>query len=213
MLETIKIKDIPLGDEAEQPESAAEARRRREKERRLIRKCQEGDLVAFETLVRRYEKKVYWIAFNLVGDPEDAQDLAQEAFLRVFKAINRFKLQYNFYTWLYRIVVNLAIDHLRKKGKQQKVSLEECPVDPPMDEHLGPERNLGNVELRGQIQAVLNSLPPKYKTVIVLRDIHEMSCAEISKIIHCTSATTRWRLHKAREMFKERWTRRLTRSA
>lgn len=195
-------------EEQERQETAAEARRRREEERALIRRCQEGDLDAFQTLVRRYEKKVYWIAFNLVGDVEDAQDLAQEAFLRVFKAIERFKLQYNFYTWLYRIVVNLAIDHLRKKGKQQKVSLEECPVDPPLDETAAPDRNLKNTELRGQIQAVLDSLPAKYKTVIVLRDIHEMSCAEISKIIHCTSATTRWRLHKAREMFKERWARR-----
>jgi RNA polymerase sigma-70 factor (ECF subfamily) len=185
------------------PESAAEIKERRDEERRLIQACQEGDLDAFGDLVRRYEKKVYWIAFNLVGDAEDAQDLAQEAFLRVFKAIERFKLQYNFYTWLYRIVVNLAIDHLRKHGKQQKVSLEECPVDPPT--FAGPERHLENIELESRIQSVLDSLPPKYKTVIVLRDIHEMPCAEISKIIHCTNATTRWRLHKAREMFKERW--------
>ena len=189
-------------------ESADEARRRRERARALIRLCQDGDIEAFELLVRRYEKKVYWIAFNLVGDVEDARDLAQEAFLRVFKAIGRFKLQYNFYTWLYRIVVNLAIDHLRKKGKQQKVSLEECQVDPPLGEDAAPERDLRNTELAAQIQAVLGSLPAKYKTVIVLRDIHEMSCAEISKIIHCTNATTRWRLHKAREMFKERWARR-----
>lgn len=204
MLQAIEdIKEAELAQE----ETAAEAKRRREEERALIRRCQDGDIDAFESLVKRYEKKVYWIAFNLVGDVEDAQDLSQEAFLRVFKAIGRFKLQYNFYTWLYRIVVNLAIDHLRKKGKQQKVSLEECPVDPPM-EGGAPEAGLDNVELSGQIQAVLDSLPAKYKTVIVLRDIHEMSCAEISKIIHCTSATTRWRLHKAREMFKERWARR-----
>jgi RNA polymerase sigma-70 factor (ECF subfamily) len=194
--------------EEERQESADEARRRREEERALIRRCQDGDLGAFQSLVRSYEKKVYWIAFNLVGDVEDAQDLAQEAFLRVFKAIGRFKLQYNFYTWLYRIVVNLAIDHLRKKSKQQKVSLDECSLDPPLDDGAAPDRNMKNTDLRRQIQAVLGSLPAKYKTVIVLRDIHEMSCEEISKIIHCTSATTRWRLHKAREMFKERWARR-----
>lgn len=204
MLETMDFAKRGVGDDL--PESAAENRRRREEEKALIEACQAGDLAAFETLVRRYEKKVYWIAFNLVGDTEEAHDLGQEAFLRVFKALGRFKTQYNFYTWLYRIVVNLAIDHLRKKGKQQKLSLDECPTEPTTEG--GPESDLGNAELRVQIQEVLDSLPPKYKTVLTLRDIHEMSCGEISRIIHCTNATTRWRLHKAREMFKERWARR-----
>lgn len=187
--------------------STDESLLRHQEEKALIEACQGGDLGALETLVKAYEKKVYWIAYNLVGDQEDAHDLAQEAFLRVYKAIGRFKTQYNFYTWLYRIVVNLAIDHLRKKSKQQRTSLEDCTDEPAVEN--GPEEALRSSELREQIRLVLDSLPAKYKTVIVLRDIHEMSCEEISKIIHCTNATTRWRLHKAREMFKERWERRI----
>lgn len=183
--------------------AAAQAERTRAEERELIRRCQDGVPGAFDDLVRRYERKVYWIAFNLVGDQEDARDLQQEAFLRVFKAIGRFKLQYNFYTWLYRIVVNLSIDQLRRRSKQEKVSLDDGPAE--VAGMGGPEIDLRNSELGTRIQTVLNLLPAKYKTVIVLRDIHEMSCEEISKIIHCTNATTRWRLHKAREMFKERW--------
>jgi RNA polymerase sigma-70 factor (ECF subfamily) len=172
-------------------------------DKQLVRACQAGDMHAFETLVNRYQKKVYWIAYNFVGDAQDAMDLAQEAFIRVYRSLNRFDQRYNFYTWLYRIVVNLSIDLLRKRKKHEAVSLDEFPVDPEIE--LSPSRPLANAELKGQIEKVLNALPTKYKTVIVLRDVHELSCEEIAKIIGCTNATTRWRLHKAREMFKERW--------
>ena len=172
-------------------------------DKELVRACQAGDMKAFETLVTRYQKKVYWIAYNFVGDAEDATDLAQEAFIRVYRSLNRFDQKYNFYTWLYRIVVNLAIDHLRKRKKHESVSLDEFPVDPEIE--ADPDKPLANAELREQIEKVLNALPQKYKTVIVLRDVHELSCEEIAKIIDCTNATTRWRLHKARELFKERW--------
>lgn len=172
-------------------------------DKELVRLCQKGDMRAFETLVNRYQKKVYWIAYHFVGDAEDATDLAQEAFIRVYRSIDKFDQKYNFYTWLYRIVVNLSIDLLRKRKKHEAVSLDEFPVDPEVD--ANPTRPLANAELREQIEKVLNALPQKYKTVIVLRDIHELSCEEIAKIIDCTNATTRWRLHKAREMFKERW--------
>lgn len=175
---------------------------RLEKER--IVAAQGGDMKAFEALVKEYEKRVFWVAFNLVNNVEDAKDISQDAFLRVFKAINRFDLKYNFYTWLYRIVVNLAIDSLRKKGKQNNVSLEEFPAD-PTEPAKGPEALMMCSELGQKINGVLNTMPEKYKTVILLRDVHEMSCDEIAEIIDCTNATTRWRLHKAREIFREKW--------
>jgi RNA polymerase sigma-70 factor, ECF subfamily len=171
----------------------------------LVRACQKGDMRAFETLVTRYQKKVYWIAYNFVGDAEDAKDLAQEAFIRVYRSIDRFDQKYNFYTWLYRIVVNLSIDLLRKRKKHDAVSLDDFPIDPEVE--MSPARPIANAELKEQIEKVLNALPQKYKTVIVLRDVQELPCEEIAKIIGCTNATTRWRLHKAREMFKERWER------
>jgi RNA polymerase sigma-70 factor, ECF subfamily len=174
-------------------------------DKELVRACQKGDMRAFETLVTRYQKKVYWIAYNFVGDAEDATDLAQEAFIRVYRSLDRFDQKYNFYTWLYRIVVNLSIDLLRKRKKHEAVSLDEFPVDPEVE--MNPARPLANEELKAQIEKVLNALPQKYKTVIILRDVQELACEDIAKIIGCTNATTRWRLHKAREMFKERWDR------
>jgi RNA polymerase sigma-70 factor (ECF subfamily) len=184
----------------ERPEVPAE---RREEEKALILAAQRGDLQAFEALVHRYEKKVYWIAFNLVGDENDARDLTQDTFLRVFKSIDRFRTEFNFYTWIYRITVNLSIDLLRRKGKFIKSSLDEAEVDPPV--HEDPAAPLEQEDLKAQVQATLDALPAKYKTVLVLRDLHELSCEEISAIIHCTNATTRWRLHRARELFRARW--------
>ena len=176
------------------------------REKDYIVAAQGGDMEAFEALVKEYEKRVFWVAFNLVNNVEDARDIAQDAFLRVFKAIGRFDLKYNFYTWLYRIVVNLAIDFLRRKGKQAKVSLDDFPTD-PAESAKGPEDVMRNVEMGEKITAVLDSMPEKYKTVILLRDVHEMSCEAIAEVIGCTNATTRWRLHKAREIFREKWDR------
>ena len=196
---------LDAGAATEAAETPAERRRRREEEDALIRAAQGGDLDAFGRLVQSYERKVYWVAYSLVGDKEDAADLSQEAFLRVFRSLDRFQTQYNFYTWLYRIVVNLAIDHLRKRGKQQSVSLEEFATD--VTEDVPVEMPSDVAERRARIAATLDAMPPKYKTVLVLRDIHDLSCEDIGKIIHCTNATTRWRLHKARELFREIWER------
>ena len=165
-----------------------------------LARARQGDRQAFAGLVRRYQRRVYSAALHILGNHGDADDVTQEAFIRVYRSLNRFDQRYNFYTWLYRIVVNLAIDHLRKRKKHEAVSLDEFPVDPEVD--VNPAKPLANAELREQIERVLNTLPPKYKTVIILRDVHELSCEEIAKIINCTNATTRWRLHKARELFK-----------
>ncbi|MEZ6195190.1 MAG: sigma-70 family RNA polymerase sigma factor [Planctomycetota bacterium] len=176
-----------------------------EAERELIRAVQAGDHAAFETLVKTYEQKVFWVAYNFLGNTEDARDVAQDSFMRVFKAIDRFDLRFNFYTWLYRIVVNLSIDRIRKKSKRATVSIEDFPTD-PADERT-PEDAFRETEKGRKILEVLDELPTKYRTMIVLRDIEELSCEEIAVIIGCTNATTRWRLHRARELFKERWER------
>jgi len=175
----------------------------------LIARCREGEENACRTLVRRYEKKAFWIAFEMVGDRDDALDIVQEAFVRVFRSIDRFDTRKNFYTWLYRIVTNLCIDSLRKTPKSRAVSLDG--IVESVSRGDSPRDSLEKRELGHQIHRILSVLPPKYKAMIVLRDIEGHSCKDIAKIVGCSHANVRWRLHKARRMFQELWGRQIDR--
>lgn len=172
----------------------------------LIARCQASDQAAYQALVQRYQKKAFWIAYEMVNDKEEARDIVQEAFVRVYKAIDRFDKSKNFYTWLYRIVTNLCIDSLRKVPKTKTVSIEG--ISEALPRGNSPRESLEKRELGTQIDKILSVLPQKYKTMIVLRDVEGHSCIEISEILGCSHANVRWRLHKARKMFKELWERR-----
>ncbi len=185
-------------------EEGAEVRaRRRAAEKALILKAQQGSLEAFEELVRQYERRVYFIARSMIGDPVQARDITQESFLRVWQGLARFKLEYNFYTWLYRIVVNLCIDHLRKHGRFKSHDLEEC--EERLTDGPDPLDVAEQHEVAERVEAVLNRLPVKYRMILVLRDMQGLDCDEVSRIIQCTPATTRWRLHRARTLFRTLW--------
>ncbi|MBI4566742.1 MAG: sigma-70 family RNA polymerase sigma factor [Planctomycetes bacterium] len=171
----------------------------------LIQRCQKGHEGAFRELMERYQRRTYWIAHNMLNNYDLAQDISQEAFIRVFRNLRNFDVKKNFYTWLYQIVVNLCIDHLRKMSHGRTVDLDEVGGLPD-DEKRNPHEESGRAELRGRVQKTLDRLPPKYKAVIMLRDIQGFSCEEISEIVGCTNATTRWRLHRARKLFKALWT-------
>ena len=174
----------------------------------IIRACQQGDEEAFAELVSRYQDKAFWVAYNLVGNTEESRDVAQEAFVRIFRALDRFDFNMSFYTWLYRIVTNLAIDRLRKLKKHRPIGLtgmEEIIRDPAVDGQ--PSSRLEKEELKTTVRRVLKTLPDKYKTILVLRDIEGLSCKEIASIIGASHATVRWRLHTARKLFKEKWER------
>ena len=170
----------------------------------LIRKCQLGHGEAFRELFDRYQRRTYWIAHNMLSNYDTAQDISQEAFLRVFRNIHRFDVKKNFYTWLYQIVVNLCIDHMRRASHSRAVDLEDVGPGLP-DAGNDPRESTGRTELRGRVQAALDRLPPKYKAVLTLRDIQGFSCEEIAEIVGATNATVRWRLHRARKLFKSAW--------
>jgi RNA polymerase sigma-70 factor (ECF subfamily) len=174
----------------------------------LVQRTLAGDQGAFESLVRRYEERAWWAAYHLLGDAEEARDIAQEAFLRAYKALARFDFGMSFYTWLYRIVVNLSIDAMRKRSRLRPVSLDDIPgglSKPDADD--APGQRMESDETASRVREVLAKLPEKYRTVMTLRELDGLSCKEIASIVKSTHATVRWRLHIARRMFKEHWDR------
>lgn len=180
-------------------------------DRELVEKARKGDELAFEELVNRYRERLFWVAFNMVGNREEARDISQEAFVRVFKSLDRYDPRYNFYTWLYQIAANICIDHLRKRGSASLVSLEGLSTETykfePPGELGAPEEGMERRELVEQIQRILDKLPVKYKTVLIMRDLEGVHCREIARIMRCTYPTLRWRLFQARRLFKEAWER------
>ena len=177
----------------------------------LIRRAQQGDERAFEDLVLRNQQRAWRVARNLVPTDEDAQDLAQEAFVRVYKNLANFDFDHGFTTWLYRIVTNLAIDHLRRRRPVTSTTNSEEGesdfdlVDP---DALQPSEGLEKLELADEVRATLASLAPHFQSVLVLREMEGLPCNEIATIVGATHVTVRWRLHRGRRLFQEEWERR-----
>ena len=180
----------------------------------IIRHCQQNDQRAYTALVEKYQDRAFWVAYNMVGNAEEARDVIQEAFVRVFRAIQRFDFNMSFYTWLYRIVSNLSIDHLRKMKRRRPVRLDDLgDKASEFVEQVSPSARIEESEVKREVHAVLDKLPPNYKNVIVLRDIEGLSCKEIAAVTGARHPTVRWRLHTARKLFKEKWNRHQSRTA
>jgi RNA polymerase sigma-70 factor (ECF subfamily) len=185
----------------------------REAEHELIRRAQAGEEAAFEALVRSHQRLAFGIAKSMVASEEDARDLAQEAFLRVFRNLARFDFEHPFATWLHRIVTNLAIDHLRKRRLVLSGGRAEDGDDPPEHEvadedQPAPSERLEALETALQVREVIESLAPHFQTVLVLRELQGLPCTEIAEIVGATHVTVRWRLHRGRKLFQEEWERR-----
>lgn len=193
------------------PKSATQ--RSADEDRVLIEKARYGDPVAFENLVAKYQDRCVAIARRFLYDEDGARDVAQEAFLRLYKTLDRYDPAQRFYTWFYRIVVHLAIDHMRRlKHVPRRLG--------DWDEHVhgvaDPRRVSGGTvpggaerieagERRGQIEEILARLPRKYRMLLVLRDMEGFTSKEIAEVAHWNHATVRWRLHRARKLFREAW--------
>lgn len=176
----------------------------------LIAKSQQGDVEAFGELVSIYEKQVYTVAYRFMGNPEDASDLTQEAFVRAFRAISRFRGEASFKTWIYHIVANVCRDELRKRKKQAVVSLDAPIVTDDgyitreqEDWSLAPERVYESIELQETIQQLLNQLIPEYRQVLVLREIQGFTYEEIANILECSLGTVKSRINRARKALRD----------
>jgi len=176
----------------------------------LIAKSQQGDVEAFGELVAIYEKQVYSVAYRFMGNPEDASDLAQEAFVRAFRAIKSFRGEASFKTWLYHIIANVCRDELRKRKRQPVVSLDAPIVTEDGfiareqdDWSLAPERVYESIELQETLQKLLNQLTPEYRQVLVLREIQGFTYEEIAQILECSLGTVKSRINRARKALRD----------
>ena len=173
---------------------------------RLVERSREGDDEAFGTLVGRYEGKLVRVLARLVRDDESARDLAQETFWKVYNRLDRFDTARRFGPWLFRVGVNLALDALRR-NPPPTTSIDQGHDGGQAADLVDPDPRTA-ADTAQEVRHVLDRLPPEYRTVLVLRDLEGFSSAEVAAIVERQEATVRWRLARAREMFRQHWERR-----
>ena len=167
--------------------------------RELLAACRRGDPRAFEEVVRLTHRQVYTQAFRLVGDRQDAEDVAQDAYLRVFRGLAGFRGDAQFETWLYRIVANAAMSHLRRLGRFGDVLGEEdTRADAPSSLRL-EEQAMD----RHALTAALGALPLSSRVVVILKDVYGLSCQDIGEEIGISEGAVKVRLHRARKRLKD----------
>ncbi len=168
---------------------------------RLLELAGQGDRSALHELVLRHRRRIERLALVIVGRPEAACDIAQEAFVRMLQALDKLDPERGLKAWLDRVVVNLAVDHLRRRKRRAHLSL------PILTEPVQPERDdkSDRQALRERVYAALDRMPTKYRTVLVLRDLEGCQVGEIAELLRRRPGTVRWRLSVARRMFRRLW--------
>lgn len=176
----------------------------------LIQAAQTGHTEGFTLLVRRYEQRLFRSMTRISGSPEDAEDICQEAFTRAWRAISKFRGESQFYSWVFRIALNL----LRSSKRQLKstVSLDavrEAIGDDLEDQRadVDPSHNLQVRDQQRVVQAAMDAMEESFRTVLVLTDLEEMSYEEIARVVDCPVGTVRSRIHRARQEFRGRMER------
>jgi RNA polymerase sigma-70 factor (ECF subfamily) len=173
----------------------------------LVRRCQQGDTTAFNDLVTRYRGKVFAMIYNMVHNEQDAWDLAQDGFLKAWKSIARFRGQSSFYTWLYRIMMNVTIDSLRRKQVTGEMEFDDSIGLPNVDPHAStvpraaimPQDKVTGDEIRCRIDAAIARLSPEHRAVILMREIDGLEYQEIADSLECSIGTVMSRLFYARK--------------
>ncbi|SMC73163.1 RNA polymerase sigma factor [Papillibacter cinnamivorans] len=173
-------------------------------ERLLVLEARQGSQEAFEQLVKLHEKRIYNLALRMAGNPEDAGELAQEAFLSAWRGLPAFKMECSFGTWLYRLASNACIDFLRKEKRRRVVSMtavseedEEYQTEYP-DLRYSPETELERREILDEIQRGLDSLSVEHRQILVMRELDSMTYAEIAEVLKLEEGTVKSRISRAR---------------
>lgn len=182
-----------------------------ELEVRLTKLTLKGDRKAFEQLVQLYTDKIYRLAYRMLGQAQEAEDIVQETFLRVYKNLERYDDNQKFSTWIYRIATNLCIDRLRKRRRKTYSLDAELPDSDGSDgydllptEDQGPDEQVLLSETQRVVRHMLAQLPEKYKAVVVLKYLHDRSLQEISDITGMPVSTIKTRIHRGREYLRKK---------
>lgn len=180
----------------------------------VVAAAKQGDAAAFSDLVERYERKIYRLARHITGSDEDAEDVLQEAFLKAYEHLDNFQGNSKFYTWIVRIAVNEALMKLRKRKSDRTVSLDDTPdgAEEPVVREIAvwegnPEQKYSSEELRTILDGAIDTLKPGFKTVLVLRDIDELSTEETADALGLSVPAVKSRLLRARLELREKLTR------
>jgi RNA polymerase sigma-70 factor (ECF subfamily) len=169
----------------------------------LVAAAREGDRVAFERLVRVTSTDTYTLALRLTSNEEDARDVVQEAYLRAFRGLRKFRGDAQFTTWLYRITANCASTHLGRRARHQHEEL--MPDAEPAESHHDrlPELRAESADLRARLEAAIRMLPPKLRAVVVLRDVYDLPHEDIATVLGISESAAKVRLHRARRRLRE----------
>jgi RNA polymerase sigma-70 factor, ECF subfamily len=173
----------------------------------LVAKAQRGDRAAFRTLFERYHRRAYSLALGVVRNQDDALDVVQDAFIKAHRYLDKFEGQASFYTWLYRIVMNLAIDHIRKHRRRNAVDFTDAVVEDGVSEDAllptmiggNPGRSLMDREIRERVNLALDTLSDNHRAVLVMRELDGLSYEEMAAAMECSKGTIMSRLFHARK--------------
>lgn len=174
----------------------------------LVEASRKGDSEAFEQLFRRHNDRAYRLAYNLLGNREDALDMVQEAFIKAYRKLDSFRGDSSFYTWFSHIVVNTSLDFRRARRPSRPleyVNQDDEDAEPalPQEREPDPSKAAQDSELRERVMAAIDTLPPYHKSVIVLYIIEEMQYKEIAQALDCSIGTVMSRLHYARKKLQD----------
>jgi len=191
----------------EPPETSAPAKP--VDEQVLVKRARKGDLAAYDELVRRYQERIYATIYHMTANHEDANDLAQEAFIKAFQALKSFKGGSSFYTWVYRIAVNKTINFLKQRKHRSQMSLNDLDFNVEHDPDLvalisdkTPRREVNLTELQEKLNTAMQKLSEPHRLVVTLHDVQGLSHDEIAKIMDCNIGTVRSRLFYARQQLQ-----------
>jgi RNA polymerase sigma-70 factor (ECF subfamily) len=175
----------------------------------LVQRARKGDFSAYDDLVRRYQERIYATIYHMTSNHEDANDLAQETFIKAFQALNSFKGGSSFYTWIYRIAVNKTINFLKQRKNKTQMSLDDLDIKAENDPDLvalvserTPRRDSDLAELQEKLNEAMLRLSDSHRLVVTLHDVQGMSHEEIAKIMDCNVGTVRSRLFYARQQLQ-----------